>query len=86
MTGVLSIPPGQQNLTQVPGVTATSSSDFSVSFNAPFAIDQSNSSSWCTTNNDSVPMLTIDFPSGLTVSGIGVRKDVRFFVTRSNLD
>ena len=62
------------NLSLLPGVVATSSTDFSAQYVAALAIDGNNStnSSWCTANNDPAPRYEVAFPADVTVTEINV--------------
>jgi len=73
VTGGFPIPSGQQNLSLLAGVMATASTEAnSTTWVAAHAVDGLGLS-WCMGFHDPAQVMTIDFPSSVTVEGIGVR-------------
>jgi hypothetical protein len=68
------LPPGQVNLSLLPGTSAVGSSEYGPGYAAALAIDAVNSTSqsWCTANDDPAPRLTVTFPVDATVRSINV--------------
>jgi hypothetical protein len=74
----LIIPPGQQNLSRLPGVTVSASSQFSGSYPPTRGVDGNLSTGWYTANFDPAPSFTINLPSDATVHSLQIHPDLSF--------
>ena len=67
-------PEGGDNVSRLPGVVATASTDFGPGWGPELAIDGINAtnSSWCTALDDLAPRLTLAFPQDVTVQSFAI--------------